>query len=66
MHRTTVLVLCGLLGLAAVDRAVSAQQSPAEILKRLTGNWRLVTWVNFDESGAAERLAGAYRRVLAR
>jgi hypothetical protein len=31
----------------------AAQQSADEVLKRLTGHWRLVTWVNFDDSGAS-------------
>ena len=53
MPRTVMLVLCFLAGASAFDRPVSAQQTSAEVLTRLTGNWRLVTWVNFDESGAA-------------
>jgi lipocalin-like protein len=53
MQRTLVLVLCALVWSTVIDRIVLAQQRTADVLKRLSGHWRLVTFVNFDESGTS-------------
>ena len=50
MKRTAVLVLCALV--LGVGRPATAQPTAAEVLKRLAGNYRLLTFVNFDEKGA--------------
>jgi Lipocalin-like domain len=51
MQRTLVLVLCALVWSNAIDPIVAAQPTAADVLKRFIGHWRLVTFVNFDESG---------------
>ena len=50
MPRTPVLVLCAFVCSSVIGR--TAEQTPAEVLKRLAGHWRLVTFTNFDESGS--------------
>jgi hypothetical protein len=42
------LCLCGVLAHAQVEQPAS------EIQKRLVGNWRLVSFVNFDEKGGSQ------------
>ena len=50
MKRTAVLLL-SLVGTVSAISHVAAQTSSTDVLKRLAGNWRLVTFVNFDEKG---------------
>jgi hypothetical protein len=50
--RTPVLLLCVLGCWSAIDRTAAAQPPAAEVLERLAGNWRLITFMNFDQSGA--------------
>jgi hypothetical protein len=49
MQRTCVFVVCALV--LAAGHPAAAQPSAADVLKRLAGNYRLVTFVNFDEKG---------------
>ncbi|MGH9219733.1 MAG: hypothetical protein ACRD1W_10555, partial [Vicinamibacterales bacterium] len=51
MKRTPVVLLCALV--VGAGGPVAAQPSAADALKRLAGNYRLVTFVNFDEKGTA-------------
>ena len=51
MKRTPVVLLCALV--VGAGAPVAAQPSAADVLKRLAGNYRLVTFVNFDEKGTA-------------
>jgi hypothetical protein len=46
-----ILVICTLLFSGAIDRTAAAQQSAADVLEQLAGHWRLVSFVNFDDSG---------------
>jgi hypothetical protein len=49
----TVLVVIALLCGSSIDQSVTASQTATDVLKQLAGHWRLVSFVNFDESGAA-------------
>lgn len=52
--RRTLLGLVGVLAcFTALDRSAAGQSTSPDVLKRLAGNWRLVTFVNFDEQGAS-------------
>jgi hypothetical protein len=52
MLRTRLVLVSAIVWASAMTPA-AAQSSAAEVLKRLAGNWRLVTFVNFDEKGAS-------------
>jgi hypothetical protein len=58
MERLLALVCIVLLSGAAVLEAQSPRAATADsVLQRLTGNWRLMKFVNFDDNGT-ERDAG--------
>ena len=44
-------VLCGCLCVLALN--ATTQPAPDRVRKRFAGNWRLISFVNFDENGAA-------------
>jgi hypothetical protein len=51
--RRTLLGLVGVLAcFTALDRSAAGQSTSPDVLTRLAGNWRLVTFVNVDEKGA--------------
>lgn len=50
--------------LGAFHVSAARQPSAAEVQKRLAGNWRLVSFVNFDETGAARDAGYAGGRIM--
>ena len=62
MQRVAVSLIA-VLSLAS-GIVASAQSSSADVLKRMAGNWRLVTFVNFDEKGAARDAGFESGRIM--
>ena len=52
MSRTRLVLVSAVVWASAMSPA-AAQSGAADVLERLAGNWRLVTFVNFDEKGAS-------------
>jgi hypothetical protein len=52
MSRTPLVLVSAVVWASAMSPA-AAQSGAADVLERLAGNWRLVTFVNFDEKGAS-------------
>ena len=52
------------IGLVGYVFAVSAQLSPADVQKRLVGNYRLVRFVNIDEQGVERPAAYEAGRIM--
>ena len=50
MTRVVIAASMCVVGLAA---AVQTQSSATDVQKRLVGNWRLVSFVSFDDKGAS-------------
>jgi hypothetical protein len=54
IQRTLVVFgAAALLAVSTLSVAVSAQAAAADVRKRLAGNWQLVKFENFDETGTA-------------
>lgn len=64
MKRTPAVVLCALVLATNPGGGAAAQPGAADVLKRLAGNWRLVTFVNFDEQGAARDAGYVGGRIM--
>jgi hypothetical protein len=62
MKRTPVVLLCALF--VGAGGPLAAQPPAADALKRLAGNYRLVTFVNFDEKGAAREAGYEGGRIM--
>jgi Lipocalin-like domain len=53
MSRSSLVALCAArVCLGALDVSGAIQPAAADVQKRLAGNWRLVSFVNIDETGA--------------
>ena len=64
MKRAGGLFLCALSVCAFCVVGAAAQSSSADVLKHLAGNWRLVTFVNIDEKGAARDAGYEAGRIM--
>jgi hypothetical protein len=53
IRRAVVVLGAAALAVGTLSVDASAQASAADVRKRLAGNWRLVKFENFDDTGAA-------------